>query len=277
LSRAELELEAQSLEPGQSVRMVCPFCGGGNSREKSLSLTHREDGTLLFNCYRAHCSAAGVLGMPTGLVRTRLVPKPSRTKPNIEDRLVVLPDGVTQWGMDSLLLTQYGVLWDPVTFRYALPVWSPRYNLRGRVLRAVPGYNDQPKALSWMYESGASLAWFGNRALTTVVVVEDIPSAMRLASHGERAVALNGTHMTDESIEELDENATDVVWALDPDATSKAMRWSMATRMYFRRSVVLMIDKDFKDMTEEEVDRWLSEISWPRSSEVGQPTKEWAL
>lgn len=271
MSRAELELEAQSLEPGESIRMVCPFCGGGNSREKSLSLTHREDGALLFHCYRANCSAAGALGGGTSLVRTRPEPKPRRTKDSIEWRLEYIADGPPLWNMNRDLLHVEGVDWDPYEKRYALPIWSPSHVLRGRVLRVPPDDTRKPKVLTIPYLDEPLLSWFGNLCKDAVYVVEDIPSAIRIALRGERAVALNGTHLTTEAEEELDRNATDVIWALDPDALSKAIKWCTRTRVYFRNSGILVIPRDFKDMTEEEVTRCLSEISWPRSSRAEGP------
>lgn len=264
--RAALEIEARSLEPGETVYMRCPFCGGGpNERRNSLGLTHREDGALLFHCFRAGCGAAGLLGGPSAFVRTRPQPKPRNTVDPVEDRLEMCKGNMGCWNMTPTDLYEVGIRFDPETQRLALPVYSPSGVLRGRVMRTMPGDTRQPKTLLWMYEDTTPLAWNrGSSHSDQVVVVEDIVSAMRLQLHGQRAVALMGTHLTEAAKEELDNEATDVVWALDWDASNKASRWCMETRMYFHHSAVLLIDKDFKDMTDEEVVKWLSEVSWLR-------------
>jgi DNA primase len=92
------------------------------------------------------------------------------------------------------------------------------------------------------------------------VVVEDIPSALKLGALGYRAVALNGTHLTDEAVSELDKNATSVIWALDKDALRKAMALDKKYRLLFNSTTVLVLHKDFKDQTCKEVDECLSEI-----------------
>lgn len=271
--RAGLELEAQALEPGQSVRMVCPFCDGGPDRHKTMSLTHAEDGTLLYHCYRAGCGAGGRLGKG-GLVRTRQpTPRPSRIKPSIENRLREVRGNGDAWGMSAATLNQMGVRWDEETQRFALPMFGPTALLRGRVLRVPPGDTRLPKVLTLPYLDAPVLAWNRERG-DQVIVVEDIPSSLVLEIHGYRAVALNGTHMTEEAIEELDRIATDVVWALDRDAVAKAMRLNASTRMYFGQTAVLVLEKDVKDMDYEEVRRCLSEISWLRSSAAATPTTE---
>lgn len=261
MSRLDLALEGQTLQPGESVRMRCPFCHGGPREDKrSLSLTHTEDGALLYHCYRNACGAAGVLGRGSNLVHTRPAPKPSRTKPHIEDRLECVGELMAPaWHAGAEEWDAAGVRWDPATERLALPMYAPDFRLRGRVLRCLPWDDRTPKALTHLYIDEPTLSW-NREPGEYVVVVEDIPSALRLGMFGVRAVALNGTHLTDAAVEELDSATTDVVWALDPDALKKGMEWRQRTRIYFRHSVVLVIDKDFKDMTDEEVLAWRSEI-----------------
>lgn len=269
MSRAELELEAGTLEPGESVRMVCPFCGGGDRAERCLSLTHREDGTLLYHCYRARCGAGGTLGanasLRRGLARVgeQLARASGRAKPNIESRLRRLDTSpVTEaWGLCATTLDMLGVRWDEETGRLAYPVYTPQLMLRGRVLRVPPGDERQPKALTHMYEDAPTLAWNTvDNDGDLVVVVEDIPSALMLDDCNYRAVALNGTHLTDEAVAELDQNATRVIWALDRDAFNKAMALDKKYRLLFKSTAVLMLDRDFKNQTWEEVDKCLYEI-----------------
>lgn len=276
--RAELELEGAELEPGQTIRLVCPFCKGGRSREKSLSLTSAPDGALLFNCYRAKCSSAGALGGVTRALRREPQARRSKAKPDITGRLTRLPlDMGPLWeavGRDELRLIGRAK-WDPETNRIALPSYGPSASLRGFVLRAPPGSALVPKVLSWPITDECPLSWNSvYRGDDRVVVVEDIPSAIALATRSVRAVALQGTHLTDEAIDELIEEATDIVFALDRDAFQKSVSLAKKLRLHFRTCVPLLLEKDFKDMNEEEMERCLSEISWLRSSNLGSPTTE---
>jgi len=271
--RAELELEGASLDPGESVRLRCPFC---RAKEKSLSLTSTDDGALLFHCYRAGCGASGVLGGGPRLVRTR-VERRSRAKPDITGRLVALSDLGDQWGMTPGILRTLGVKWDPETGRIALPAYGPTGLVRGYVLRAVDGRT--PKVLSWPMTDEPLLSWnrwYGYPSSTgrddRVVAVEDIPSALRLERVGVRAVALQGTHLTDDAAAELIKEATDLVIALDADATTKALSTARKLRLHFRTCTVLALEKDIKDQTAEELEQCLSGISWRRSSNRAQPT-----
>ena len=92
-------------------------------------------------------------------------------------------------------------------------------------------------------------------------MVEDVPSAFRLAAAGERAVALCGTHVSADAAMELAAHTNKVRWALDRDATRKAVEHCRAFRYMFSESRTALLDKDVKDMTEAEVDEWVSSLS----------------
>jgi hypothetical protein len=137
----------------------------------------------------------------------------------------------------------------------------------------MPGDNRTPKALTWMYTEEPTMAWNKVRGDTTVVV-EDIPSCLKLGECGYRAVALNGTHMTEDAVEELDRNTTNVIWALDRDAFAKAQAYEKRLRLYFGRSMALLLARDFKDMDWKEIDECLSETYWGQSSEADMRSSE---
>src|SRR5574343_1738707 len=63
MRKSELELAlgslALGLEPGSVLREICPECGGGRSREKSLSIGLSEEGYLWWKCHRASCELSG--------------------------------------------------------------------------------------------------------------------------------------------------------------------------------------------------------------------------
>ena len=90
------------------------------------------------------------------------------------------------------------------------------------------------------------------------MVVEDIPSAVRAARY-LNAVSLNGTECGDTDAIEIAQTCRDVIWALDNDALSNAVRLLQKHRLLFKTSRVLPLKKDIKDMDEESLDALLRE------------------
>lgn len=53
---AEHGIQPKSFAPGRDERLVCPRCGGGRSKERSLALTIDADGLgAVWVCHRGHC------------------------------------------------------------------------------------------------------------------------------------------------------------------------------------------------------------------------------
>lgn len=273
-SKYRLEVEGMDLAPGESVRMGCPFCLGEG---KTFSLTKTEDGALLYNCYRANCTAKGVLGHSTALLsadrrRPRIVSpfdfeeyQSELTRLDEQARIV----GVASfWHMPVDTWAKMGVMWHGFSSRLSLPIYGPDMSKRGYVQRIPPWslstkYPKTPKALTRLMNlSDPTLGWGPSYALRgTVTVVEDIPSAFRLADAGIRAVALCGTHVSSDAAIELASNTDSIRWALDKDATRKAVEHCRDFRYMFRHSSVALLPKDVKDMTRQEVDEWVSSLS----------------
>jgi hypothetical protein len=271
MSRVALALEAEALEPGHSVRLVCPFCHGGGSGEKSMSLTHREDGALLFHCYRGNCGASGCLG--GGRMAIGAIPTPARAAPhNYEQELSEIGREQMFWGMSGHVLHGHRVrAWNG---RLAFPIWSPSGSLRGRVFRRNPNtlFGVGPKSLTHMYTTdGPSLAWGWSAGVLRgpVVVVEDAVSCLKLDTMGVRSVALLGTGMTEANKMELRANARRVFWALDRDAIGQSLAHDRENRLYFDKSEVLLIPRDFKDQTYEEIAECLSDVCSDHLSATG--------
>ena len=61
-NKTDVILLASEMELGQTIRSVCPRCYGGSSHEKSLTITLGEEGSLIWNCFRAKCDFKGVHG-----------------------------------------------------------------------------------------------------------------------------------------------------------------------------------------------------------------------
>ena len=267
MSRAAIAAEGMTLEPGQSIRMVCPFCGGGSSGERSMSIKlSEENGLLLYHCFRANCPAAGVIGNTGNVIRmTR--PAPSTWQPwDCSSMDPYIPDAamekVQAW---RLSVVASSILWDHDTNRLALPVYGPMEDLRGYVLREVG--NRRPKTLSARLRNDVPFQSWTRRGYqlhepSRIYVVEDIPSAERLRYLGRQAVALLGCTPSDEALTEIAFEARrrggcEIAVALDADATQQALRLQ---RQYSMRgpSRVLVLPKDIKDMTDIEVTEWLN-------------------
>lgn len=274
MSKADIAAEAVGLEPGQQIRTVCPFCGGGDSRERSLSIKlDSESGLILYHCFRGRCAESGVLGGgKLGQLYTyKAEPK---VKPPFDDSHVFELGGeddtpsylainkINSWGLG---LADYRWGYDTASGRLAIPVYGPVAELRGYVLRALTEHQ-KPKALTGVVRrDDPFIGWIGSREpkdLDHVIVVEDVPSAIRVGKCGYQAVALCGNSPSDAALDELRSagRGRKIVFALDPDATVNAI---VLVRRYGLRgsSSVLVLQKDFKNMTDKEASDWLKNVT----------------
>ena len=270
--RAQLALEGAALTPGESVRLVCPFCGGGSSHERSLVLTLSDDGALLFVCHRAHCNSRGRLGGSLGGFDITRKPSANAPRPFVAEikaeEILPVPAPVAEaisarWFFDH---TPAAWRWSGDKRRLLLPVFSPTRQRRGWVGRAFEGQQYRiAKTLN--YKEILDQPWahwpqvyFQSRV---VYVVEDLISAERLCARGQTACALMGTHASGDVVDEILETAArdhaPLHIALDRDALAKSFalkdegvlrhKWGIAARV---------LEKDIKDMTHKELNDWLS-------------------
>lgn len=91
------------------------------------------------------------------------------------------------------------------------------------------------------------------------MVVEDIPSAVRVSMCGVNAVALLGTILNIEKATEIAEFSGPVTLALDQDATEKSFHHARRWGLLWDEVQVLPLQKDFKDMTDEQIQEKLRE------------------
>ena len=206
----------------------------------------------------------------TKLVRTR--PEKPRFQPYDDSVLVSLDDyaplGAVQmlrtWRLGREIPHMRDVKYDAKIDRVAFPVWSPLRDLRGYVLRTWDA-NRKPKVLTArMVDTPPFISWVRPKeAKQSIICVEDMPSAMRVCEAGYDAVALLGNTPSDEAMAEIAAEAAylqaPVVWALDPDATAQAIRLHRSYGMRGNSSV-LVLEKDFKNMTPEEVNECLMSV-----------------
>src|ERR1700741_3009213 len=57
----EVELLGATISKGETYRGVCPKCGGGLSKEKSLAVSRTDLGRIFWKCFRGKCSWSGTL------------------------------------------------------------------------------------------------------------------------------------------------------------------------------------------------------------------------
>lgn len=254
--------------------MICPFCGGGGSHERSLSIKRdAESGLILYHCFRANCGESGVLG-GSRIIRiiqnlprafepwdsTGVVPIIHRDTP------VGVREQLREWGFHEEPIDWS---YDPRDDRILMPIRGPMYDLRGYVRRAYRA-GQRPKVLmgrvrddvpmvAYLWHTlagGVRVDW--NR---TVVAVEDIPSATRLQQEGVEAIAFLGCTPSDDVLDEIGRTlrtqSKGLCIALDADASAQAMRVMRAYGMRGDCSVKFL-DKDVKNMTEQELDQWLA-------------------
>ena len=103
------------------------------------------------------------------------------------------------------------------------------------------------------------MSWYRTKNTPCVVIVEDTPSAVRVAQYAD-AVAINGGGIGPDYAQEIAAHYRNVVWALDADATATAIDMHTRFAILFNQSRVMILEKDFKDETEEDLEEKLAWI-----------------
>jgi hypothetical protein len=249
---SDILMEASSLEAGERTRINCFSCGGSG---KTLTISRMDDGAIVWNCYRASCEERGANGGGR-LVRTRETPRQQTIKP-FKGELLRLEDYQCEFLEKEIGWTESHVafarpLWAPEQERFAFPIYGPMGVRRGYVLRSYDP-NAFTKALTYMDEAEPHMSWYRrDHGSSEVVVVEDIPSAVRVAKYCN-ALALCGTGCGPDYANEIAAHAQNVTWALDADATSLAVKLHRKHSLLFYGSRVQPLECDVKDMTERDV------------------------
>ena len=254
----------RDLADGQTIRTICPRCGGGDGRELSFAVTRAGD-ALLFNCHRASCAAAGVRGgarvHAAGVIPAVFAPRPYPWP------LAVPGAGHFSWRLlrasgGPELAARIG-LQHKADFSDEL-VWELRdfdWKHKGHVSRSYVGKTIR----TWRTAPGPWYGYFADkRTPERLWIVEDPMSAARLQIGGESALCLFGTHLGTELRGEVvafmqrqarvHGHPPLLVVALDPDATVAGM--DMARRLTTMTGYDTMarpLNKDIKDMDETEL------------------------
>ncbi len=252
--RKQILLDTADLDVGDQSRILCPGCGGGSTQEKSLSVRVTEEGTTVYQCFRASCDVAGAAG---GTGRPRTTASPKKVHKRWEGETTALPESIEtevfeSWRLD---IPEHWYWTEDMGGRIAMSIRSPQNTHRGWVLRVRPDNKwARTKAYTYFEQAGTPKAsWYKTLPHANTVLVEDVPSALRAAPY-MNAVALLGTNVSEEAAYEIAEHQTGrVIIALDADATTQAIRLAQEYRLIWRDVGVAILTKDLKDQTEEEL------------------------
>jgi hypothetical protein len=254
------------LEDGETKRVLCPFCNGGGSGEKSCNITQRED-TTLWNCHRASCLENGATGGRRNFIHIK-----SSDKENRKQRFTPYEGQLEHLSQEWLEFLKAKIGWTAEHIglarpmyaidedRVAFPIYSPMGRRRGWVLRSYASDAGRWKALTRMDSETPHMSWYRQQNTSRVVIVEDIPSAVRVAQYAD-AVAINGGGIGPEYAREIAAHYTSVVWALDADATATAIAMHQKFSILFEQSRVQVLERDFKDESESNLEELLEWIS----------------
>lgn len=239
---------------GEQLRDVCPFCGGGRTREKSFVVVN-EGGVLKYICHRASCGKAGIgePGLTACKAERYVAPWPSTRTPGKSELSVLrdkyhLSDGDLSRLRPLACKDEYG---HP---RWWYPIFGPHGSTHGGVARTLESI--RPKSLTFIEEGYKLGSWYVRDGADTVVLVEDQVSAARLGGH-ITTVALMGCHLNDTLMLFLAKHTKHLKIALDYDALDKAVKMADKVGPYFHTTQVLAVPKDFKNMTSEELDEYV--------------------
>lgn len=234
---------------------LCPSCRGGRTRERSFSVT-KSDGKLFYKCHRDSCQYAGVVNVGGSTRGGHYAAIPDTR--GVVGREILRQSKALEGDTKHYLRERYGITehhiqkwelgWDEDTNRLSVPVTDFLGNRLGVVLRALD--NSKPKTKTHA-EQGA-MSWFVNHATPGLIIVEDQFSAIR-ASDFLTSVALLGTHLNEERVEEIRTSSLSPVYlALDADAWATAIKHVVKHRSRLKM-VPVQLDKDLKDKTDEEL------------------------
>lgn len=254
----ELALMALGMSKGTSLREICPRCGGGSKKEKSLVLTMAEDGNLLWKCHRASCGDAGKTFVWDMIASHR---GESKKPPRVFKGLLENPSAeVLDWFWDefqiiSSTVAEAGVRMSTETNRLHLPLYGPppKCNYRGAILRQ---WKDplNPKSLTYKEAMDEPFINWGEQYSHRypVVIVEDYFSCMKLSQARINAVSISGTHLSQRMVREIMGVHENAIIALDKDATAKAVAYA-GTFRHLLGLKVWKLEKDLKYVSEKRI------------------------
>lgn len=247
---------------------MCPYCLGGLTGEKSMSVGRKSETTLWYTCHRATCGRKGSFqdrGATGVALRAKSRQKRFYGVLEASPPERVLGEVWDRYGLSSDELASAGVRWAPDARggRLYLPVRTAGGMPVGCVLRTLDR-NIKPKSLTFVdVEDAVQLAFYHGQGRRMAVVVEDQLSAIKLRRHVSLSVALLGTSMDEARAMAIRDASAGlrIVLALDGDAFRTMMRIRDRYQVILGSVHVVKLDRDFKDCPDSEIQRILAEVN----------------
>tara|TARA_R110002126_G_scaffold199099_1_gene346834 strand:+ start:1385 stop:2146 length:762 start_codon:yes stop_codon:yes gene_type:complete len=236
------------LGEGDTVRGYCPDCGGKNTFTAS-----KTGGAVVYNCYKLGCKIQGIhtVGMTASDIEARMKdipkPKPKLEAMNIPEHVVFHSLGLEEF-RDKWDLWDQGLMYDLKDKRAVFPIFHKGVMIDA-VGRSLTGAN--PK---WLRYTGKA-DYFSAGTGETVVVVEDVISAITVAKLGLTGIAILGTSLSVAHMSHLG-NYSQIIVALDPDATHKTLKYRREIEEWTGvTTTALRLDDDIKYRVESDIQR----------------------
>jgi len=226
-----------------TTRIVCPYCGGGRTKERSC-LVYERDGVHFYRCFRASCEhPKGVYQGSADLTGIQRVVR----WPDVG----LLPPPRMRWLADKFQLTNDDLsrlrpMW--AEDRYWYPIVDEHGAPNGGVARS---YWATPKSLTFTDNWGTG-AWYKGPDTGYIWLVEDQVSACKMAEH-HTTVALLGVGLSSHLAQHLATLGKRVVVALDGDALAVAVKVSEKLQGAGCNTSVVFLERDIKNMHKEDV------------------------
>ena len=276
----EVQKLANDLPVGGDTRVVCPRCNGGGSGERSMTISRLQPTRAHFTCWRATCDMGnGIVSLTkvNGELLTKGKDPRTATSKQISIPSIPLTDRHRAYLRRFLRLDDAMIAYGHITSvqdgRICYGIFSPQRRRCGKVVRLYKemyiGHSETatiPKALNQMFSDTAiPMSWYYKgrqvkKQTDTLVLVEDIPSALRLNPYVDSA-ALLGTSFGPEKQKIVNSRRYGTVYlALDADASRRAAKIKMTQNTNVRNLKVKFLNKDIKNMKDDELQNFLKEI-----------------
>jgi len=249
-------VEGLDIKEGMQYRATCPWCGGKNTFTAT-----KEDGTVLYNCYKLDCRIKGATstGMTAEEIMGKLRPQ-EKHKQKEEQELLTWPEHVVSPSAEHTLHTKFVKRWD-LEYEYLMydvkdrrTVFPIRHD--GRLIDAVGRALDGaiPK---WYRYSGVADVYKRTigKPNGVVILVEDVISAVSAAKTvpGLTGLAILGTSLNVTMMKHL-EDYYKIIVALDPDAAHKTLAYKREIESWTGLDTrALRLDDDLKYKVESDI------------------------
>lgn len=249
-----------STGPGQSRSgLICPFCSGGTSHDKSFSVS-RSVHTLLYKCHRATCAAKGVYNATRAYTSSDARSDQQRggeRRSVYTGKLGELPGEVretlrTRYFLGDEQVQRAGLKWAPTLNRVWMPCFDHFNKQVGATARSLEKDVVPKTRTYWEEDSYPKLSFYGTLPSHTLLIVEDQLSAIRTSRFVPTA-SLLGTNLNFNKAEVLFKVAKRLIVALDKDATSEACNIVRNNGYMFEEIRICSLEKDFKNLTDLEI------------------------